>query len=417
MAISTVDTVLLPTVPSDFEMQTLNDGFVAIREIKDFLRTSNIFQSELYQVIHGQALVRDFMVDTISANKVVAGTMAASAVYIGASSLELDGVNSKIIVKDTQGSPQTRVEIGKIGAGTSDYGIKIYDSSGNVKMNASGSSLSLDGAIITDNTVSADAVNAATLSAITADLGTITAGTITGGTIQTAGSGARVNMTTDGINGYKADGTQTVDITNDGTFRFGPSTGNNLYWDNSTLALTGELITTGNLVEGAAAQADTAIITPIADLGSFSGFDTAEGTIVETSYDNIGLTTVGRKVLLFFQIEWRIWNSGGGNPLIDFNWTLRIRQGSSSGTLLGMAYIKNTNVNYNLGASTFFYTSGQCFGLDASPNGTVAAPSSTTYHFTAQLDSAKHTWAAPTATPDLNIGLVSGRVTAVELRR
>ena len=40
-------------------------------------------------------------------------------------------------------------------------------------------------------------------------------------------------FTTTGIDCFKADGTQTIDIDNDGTFRFGPSGGNNIYWNNS----------------------------------------------------------------------------------------------------------------------------------------------------------------------------------------
>ena len=89
---------------------------------------------------------------------------------------------------------------------------------------------------IAADAVTADKISVTTLSAITADLGTITAGIITGATIQTATSGARIELTSAiGLRSFNSSGTMQVQIsTSDGSLTWG---GANAYLNASGIAL------------------------------------------------------------------------------------------------------------------------------------------------------------------------------------
>ncbi len=75
--------------------------------------------------------------------------------------------------------------------------------------------------------VQADDIEVEQLSALAADLGTITAGTVTGATIQTATSGARIELTSaNGLRSYNSGGTQQVQIrTSDGALTWAGGNG------------------------------------------------------------------------------------------------------------------------------------------------------------------------------------------------
>lgn len=67
----------------------------------------------------------------LTADVITAGHITSSSIYLGSgTTFHLDGTNKVIEIKDTQGSPVTRLKIGKLGAASTDYGIEIYDSSG-----------------------------------------------------------------------------------------------------------------------------------------------------------------------------------------------------------------------------------------------------------------------------------------------
>ena len=68
------------------------------------------------------------------------------------SKIKLDGVNNQITITDNQGSPVTRVILGKLSSATDDYGLKVINDSGDVKFQT-GSTTFIDGGIITANTV------------------------------------------------------------------------------------------------------------------------------------------------------------------------------------------------------------------------------------------------------------------------
>ncbi len=85
------------------------------------------------------AMIANLAVDNakisdLSAAKIIAGIIAASNIFLGASAqIHLDGVNERITVKDA--SDVTRVVLGKL---TSGWGIEIFDASGNTILNSGG---------------------------------------------------------------------------------------------------------------------------------------------------------------------------------------------------------------------------------------------------------------------------------------
>lgn len=84
---------------------------------------------------------------SISADIITSGEIAATeTITVGGSTVTIDGVNNNIVVTDEQGSPVTRAKIGKLGAGAADYGIELFDSSGNLIFDADGLGLDVVGA-------------------------------------------------------------------------------------------------------------------------------------------------------------------------------------------------------------------------------------------------------------------------------
>ena len=282
------DDISIPQPPIFVEGQMVD---YLTEKIPVFFTSQYLALLDFVSAVQNAFLIDSDQVNSLDADKITNNTQFTQSVFIGSESkIKLDGLNDLITVDDRQGTPVTRVKIGKLGAGTNEYGVQVIDAGGTIRFQ-SGTSTFLDGGIISAdsitatqiaastitttelaaNTITADdiaagtitateldagavtaaKINVSTLSAIVADLGTITAGTITGGLIQTASSGARVELATTGLNAYKADGTQTVDVNTDGTFRFGPSGGNNIAWDNSTITVTGDIIATGNIEDGA----------------------------------------------------------------------------------------------------------------------------------------------------------------------
>ena len=383
-------------------------------------------------------LISSDQIISLDADKITANTQFTQSLFVGAESkIKLDGINNQITITDTQTSPVARIILGKLSGSATDYGIKVIDNAGAIKFQT-GATTFIDGGIISANTVSATQIaadtitvdqmaansvtateiNVSNLSSVNADLGSCTAGTLTGGTIQTAASGARVNMTTDGINGYNASGVHVVDIANDGQFRFGPSGGSNITWNNTALTINGSLITTGNIVEGEVTGRATATwsatgMTLRGGPSGPSGTDTVHTD--ELAIASINFETVGRDVMVFFTPTFYVTDDDeGASPtkdLLVFNVLLKIRRASATGAILGTAYIRAggleaTTTNYNTGGSLVIF--------DASSEGSLASPADTVYVCTAQIESYK--------TGGAGLGgfskavVTSGSATAVELR-
>ena len=286
---SKFDDISLPAPPVFVTGDTLR--YIST-DLPQFLDSQYLALLDFISAVQSEFLIGNSQIVDVSADKVANNTQFLNTVFVGAESkIKLDGPNNLISVDDNQGTPVTRVRIGKLGSSaTNEYGIQVIDAAGTVKFQT-GTSTFLDGGIISADTITATQIDANTitateiaadtitaaqiaagtitateldagavtaakinvteLSAIVADLGTITAGTITGGLVQTAASGARVELATTGLNAYKADGTQTVDINTDGTFTFGPSGGDNVSWNNTALTVSGDIIATGNIQDGA----------------------------------------------------------------------------------------------------------------------------------------------------------------------
>lgn len=246
-----VTTLQYPIPPSFTPVEKNSDIAIFQSELQSYLG-----QLARYEIARKESLIDTLTsgdIESIAADKVIAGTISVDQIYVGSSKFELDGLLTQLRIKDGNGT--LRVNIGEFGAGT-DAGIKAYKSDGTLLIDIS-DTVYLDGVIIADNTVSADAINATQLSAITADLGTITAGTITGALIRTSASNPRVEMTSTGIAGYDSGGVAIFDLTTSGTVRFGKSTADNILWDSTagTLVITGDVITTGNIVNSAVTDA------------------------------------------------------------------------------------------------------------------------------------------------------------------
>ena len=135
------------------------------------------------------------------------------------------------------------------------------------------------------DSVTAAKIDVANLAAVSADLGTVTAGTLTGTTIQTASSNPRVKLDTSGIYAYKADGTNTAFIGNDGQFRFGTASGDRVEWNNTTLAVTGDIISTGNIEDGA-------ITLPTVTTGTSSDGSNIDLTVSTKGGNVIGILSI-----------------------------------------------------------------------------------------------------------------------------
>ena len=88
----------------------------------------------------------------ISADKITSGEIQATeTITVGGDTVTIDGVGNNIVVTDEQGSPVTRAKFGKLGAGSTDYGLEVFDASGNKILGADGLGLDVVGAAQIDD--------------------------------------------------------------------------------------------------------------------------------------------------------------------------------------------------------------------------------------------------------------------------
>lgn len=125
--------------------------------------------------------VNDASIVSLTAGKITAGTIGVNQIYVGSTRFEIDGLNERMRVLD--GAGQVRVTIGKLGSGSTNYGIELRDSAGSVIF-ATGSSSSINGAFIASASIGSAAINDLAANKITA--GTFTAGVIYAGQINAA---------------------------------------------------------------------------------------------------------------------------------------------------------------------------------------------------------------------------------------
>lgn len=389
------DDISIPQPPILVEGQMVD---YLTEKIPVFFNSQYLALLDFVSAVQNAFLIDSDQVNSLDADKITNNTQFTQSVFIGAESkIKLDGLNNLITVDDDQGTPVTRVKIGKLGAGTNEYGVQVIDAGGTIRFQ-SGTSTFLDGGIISAdsitatqiaastitttelaaNTITADDIAAGTitateldagavtaakisvsqLSAIAADLGVVTAGTITGGLIQTAASGARVELATTGLNAYKADGTQTVDINTDGTFTFGPSGGDNVSWNNTTLTVTGDIIATGNIQDGA-------ITVPTVTTASSS----------DSSNTDITVSTKGGNVIGTISVVAVVRGSGSvGQGTANLQVTIDGNTFKNTCSFYATSGGGSVVVSQDQGGNT-------CTGtfLDGDPAGSISSASDTTY--------------------------------------
>lgn len=111
----------------------------------------------------------------ISVSDLAAGNITVNGIYLGTGSQFLiDGVTKRISIDDNQTTPVRRVNLGQIAVGDSDWGIEIFDASGNLILGTSG---------LGNGVVAASNILANTITANEIAVGTITANEIAAGTI------------------------------------------------------------------------------------------------------------------------------------------------------------------------------------------------------------------------------------------
>lgn len=105
------------------------------------------------------ATIDDAKIANLSVSKLTAGTITTGNINIGNDRFQIQGNQTRLIVRDTLGFD--RVYLGRLGSGAQDYGIQIFDASGNLILGATGLGVDVvgtgqiqDGSIVTDHIVS-----------------------------------------------------------------------------------------------------------------------------------------------------------------------------------------------------------------------------------------------------------------------
>lgn len=185
-----------PQIPDDLNEST-RDEF--LKDTAKWMKSAFAAFSDINTSITQGWLIDDARITSLEVGTLFANNAIIDDLQIGNDangSITLSGSTDTIEVDDDNG--QLRVKIGKLGSGSTEWGIQVYDSSGNLEFSSS-SVMFIDGLIIEDgsivgtdklqansistnelqaNSVTATEINVSTLSAISANVGTLTAGTI-----------------------------------------------------------------------------------------------------------------------------------------------------------------------------------------------------------------------------------------------
>lgn len=93
---------------------------------------------EAVEAIIDNLRVNNANIANMSVTKLLAGIIGVNGVYVGSPAFELAGADRQLRVKDTQGVPVIRVEMGRLGNGAADYGLVIRGADGSVILSADG---------------------------------------------------------------------------------------------------------------------------------------------------------------------------------------------------------------------------------------------------------------------------------------
>lgn len=132
-----------------------------LEKLFGFLQGQYLTLIDMQSSISSGWLIDTVRILNLEANTILANEIITNDFFIGADgngSIEMSGSTVQLIVKDDAGT--TRLIIGNIGAGATNWGIRVIDASGNVKFESSTTTF-IDGAVINDATITnAKIVNA-----------------------------------------------------------------------------------------------------------------------------------------------------------------------------------------------------------------------------------------------------------------
>lgn len=114
------------------------------------------------------AIITNAHITDLSAAKITAGTIAAT-LYLAGWNITIDGQNSYILIRDNYGV--NRAKIGKLGAGTTDWGLELYNSSGSIIFSANTGlkTAGIEAGAITTVTIAGGAITAPKIAANVVD--------------------------------------------------------------------------------------------------------------------------------------------------------------------------------------------------------------------------------------------------------
>lgn len=197
----------------------MGDFTVSVSAATIPLSAADFANLSIVNAMIANATIDNAKIASLSADKITAGTITAGTISLGNGRFTLDSVTQRLTVTDETGRP--RVQLGKLGSGTQDYGMNIFSSSGTLIMSVDGLGVSVvgtgnlaDGAVTADKivanaidvtklaansvtavqiatnsitaakivagSITADKLSVSTLSAINANIGTVTAGQLNG---------------------------------------------------------------------------------------------------------------------------------------------------------------------------------------------------------------------------------------------
>lgn len=288
------------------------------------------------------ATIDSAKIASLAADKIIAGIIATAGIYLGSTRFHLDGANEIIEIKDAQGSPVTRVKLGKLNTGSTDYGIEVYDSSGVLIF---GSGRDFDSSIVDiANTTNAGAF--ATLDQITAAnistyIASVAIGTayIANAAITTAKI-ADANITTAKILDANITTAKIIDgaITN---AKIG-----NLAVD--TAQINSAAITQAKIANAAVDTLQLAGQAVTLPNGAYTAASTTVGSSSDTTVQTITFTATGAPVAIFWSLALDIGDTDGGNI------TIRVKR---NGTTLTTTYerVSSSAVSAQSQATGVFY--------------------------------------------------------------
>ena len=148
---SNLQKLLQPTPPPSVRVTSIEEADFAIENLNRHLKAIAGYTDQQSTQLNSSFLVKGEQVDSLSVDKLLAGTIAVDKVFLGGSQFELNGLLKKIIIKDAQDTPVTRIEIGSFGAGAF-YGLKLWDAQGALKLQVSDTTF-INGDIISKATI------------------------------------------------------------------------------------------------------------------------------------------------------------------------------------------------------------------------------------------------------------------------